>query len=98
MDHSVKAGMAETGAANMNTRSEPTHKRCRGHIHGHLKQWIVSPLLLLCATGREASLQRSWLQLNVVQVAPILGSGRSMHARYICGVTYLTINFNYLQT
>ena len=26
----VKAGMAETGAANINTRSGPKHKRCRG--------------------------------------------------------------------
>ena len=38
MDRSVKAGMAETGAANINTRSGPKHKRCRGHIHSHLEQ------------------------------------------------------------
>ena len=80
MDHSVKACMAETGAANINTRSGPKHKRCRGHIHSHLEQWAARPLPLLSATGREASLQRSWLQLHAVQVivAPKLGSGRSM--------------------
>ena len=38
MDRSVKAGMPETGAANVNTRSGPAHKRCRGHIHSHLEQ------------------------------------------------------------
>ena len=38
MDRSVKAGMAETGAANINTRSGPKHKRCRGPNHSHLEQ------------------------------------------------------------
>ena len=68
MDHSVKAGMAETGAANINTCSGPKHKRCRGHIRSHLEQGAARPLPLSSATGREASLQRSWLQLRAVQV------------------------------
>ena len=68
MDRSVKAGMAETGAANINTRSGPKHKRCRGHIHSHLEQGAARPLPLSSAAGRKASLQRSWLQLYVIQV------------------------------
>ena len=68
MDRSVKAGMAETGAAGMNTRSGPKHKRCRGHIHSHLEQWAARPLPLSSAAGREASLQRPWLQQRAVQV------------------------------
>ena len=78
MGHSVKAGMAETSAANINTRSGPKHKTCRHSIH--LEQWTARPLPLLSATGREASLQHPWLQLHVVQVtvAPISGSGRIM--------------------
>ena len=80
MDHSVKAGMAETGAANINTRSGPKHKSCRSPNHSHLEQRAAMPLLLLSATGREASLQHPWLQLHVVQVivAHIVGSGGSM--------------------
>ena len=68
MDRSVKAGMAETGAASINTRSGPKHKRCRGPNHSHLEQGAARPLLLSSATGCEASLQRSWLQLSAVQV------------------------------
>ena len=70
MVHLVKAGMAETGAANINTRSGPKHKRCRGHIHSHLEQVTARyrSLPLSSAAGREASLQRSWLQQRVVQV------------------------------
>ena len=68
MGRSVKAGMAETGAANINTRSGPKHKRCRGHIHSHLEQGTARSLPLSSAAGREASLQRSWLQQRVVQV------------------------------
>ena len=68
MDRTVKAGMAETGAANINTRSGPKHKRCRGHIHSHPEQVTARSLPLSSAAGREASLQRSWLQQRVVQV------------------------------
>ena len=80
MDHSAKAGMAGTGAVSTNTRSGPKHEGYRGPIHSHLEQWAARPLPLLSATGREASLQRSWLQLYAAQlvVAPKLGSGRCM--------------------
>ena len=72
--------MAETGAANMNTRSGPKHKRRRGHIHSHPDQRAARPLPLLFATSHEASLQRSWLRQRIVQVivAPEQVSGRSM--------------------
>ena len=75
--------MAETGAANINTRSGPKHKRCRGHIHSHPEQVTARSLPLPSAAGREASLQRSWLQQRVVQVivAPKLGNGESMPDR-----------------
>ena len=82
MDHSAKAGMAETGAANINTRSArgPKHERCRCHIHSHIEQRAARPLPLFSATGREASLQRPWLQQRAVLViaAPTYGSVRSM--------------------
>ena len=68
MARSAKAGMAETGAANINTRSGPKHKRCRGHIYSHLEQGAARPLLLSSATGRRASLRWSWLQLHAAQV------------------------------
>ena len=66
----VKAGMAETGAANINTRSGPQHKGCRGHnaIHSHLEQGAARPLPLLSATDRGASLQRPLLPQRGVQV------------------------------
>ena len=38
VDRSAKDSMAETGAANINSRSGPMHKRYRGHIHSHLEQ------------------------------------------------------------
>ena len=72
MGRPAKAGMAETGAANIDTRSGPQHRRCRGHIHSHLEQGAARPLPLSPAAGRKASLPRSWLQLmlqlHVVQV------------------------------
>ena len=72
MDHLAKAGIAETGAANENTRSGPKHERCRAHIHSHLEQGASRPLPLSSATGRGASLQRPWLQLRAVRVIAAL--------------------------
>ena len=71
MDHSAKAGMAETGAANINTHSVPQHKRFRGHIYSHLaiEQRAARPLPLFSVTGREASLRQSWLQQRAILVA-----------------------------
>ena len=69
MNRSVKAGMAETGAADINTRAVltsghgPKHKRFRGHIHSNLKKGAARPLPL-----PSASFQRSWLQLRAVDV------------------------------
>ena len=74
MGNSAKAGMAETStsAANINTRSGPKHKRCRGHAHSHLAQGPARTLPAPAATGREASLRWSWLQLRVIQVIMIM--------------------------
>ena len=69
---------------NANTRSGPNQKRCRGHIHSHLEQGTARPLPIFSTTGREASLQRSWLRQHVVHGQVIvahklaIGSWRGM--------------------
>ena len=72
--------MAETGAADVNTRSGPKQKIYRGHTHRHLEQEAARPLAPSSATGRGASLRRAWLYQRAVQViaAPECSSGRSM--------------------
>ena len=73
--------MAEASAANINTRSGPNHGP-HPQPSGAGGTGAARPLPLSSATGREASLQRSWLQLQrrAVQVifAPKQGSGMSM--------------------
>ena len=76
--------MAEASAANINTRSGPNHKRCRGPNHSRPEQ-MAAPGEATSALLRyrprcliAAVLAAAASRLGLVIVAPNEGSGRSM--------------------